>query len=693
MPSKRSGMQQHCNEAELIEKYLGTSYFYVRVVAENINAIIANSLPFQEAFDRLLEELERKGFDAQLNADQLLESVQRQLQEQADMFGKEVDFKVSESYRWLDETFNGLVHDSEFTIRLNDHEASIKSIETIIASNEETAASKFDQMTVNFNENSVKIGELQRASSNHERSIASIETSMEANFKDNQAKFTELTEIIATNEEVRAKRDTELSGSISDNTALINSNQEINVTNFKAVAESINNITVEVEGFNASITEVYKAIAEVDSATTIKITQLKSELDKQTGELKAEITDLSKTVVELDKAVAEQMTELKTNLDDKESLMSLTNLAKSTSVESLVMRDVTLKASMDLREAVFSLQQLAQVTESEVRVFQNATLAASLKVMEDGIVADLSAEIKNTQETLTNEIEAVASSVETLKSEVTVEISGNKVEIDKAKKDLEATKIDLESNKTELETNKKGLEANKAELENSKKELEAELLRLENDTTLDSEQKAREIQATKDELNKTNTNLNTTNQNLNKTNTELDKTNTELGKTNTKINNLEMDLDTTKRTLTAEIESTKKTVATVDGKVEALVTLKTVTSTNGGLDKAIAGIEFGSDGTTGNFKVIADNFYVVSSDGRREIPMFTTTITNGVTKMTVNGDLMTEGDVIAKGLVKGATIEGTTVKGGNIQGGQLNIANRFKVDTNGNVSIRSDQKE
>lgn len=662
MPSKRSGMQQHCNEAELIEKYLGTSYFYVRVVAENINAIIANSLPFQEAFDRLLEELERKGFDAQLNADQLLESVQRQLQEQADLFGKEVDFKVSESYRWLDETFNGLVHDSEFTIRLNDHEASIKSIETIIASNEETTASKFDQMTVNFNENSVKIGELQRASSNHERSIASIETSMEANFKDNQAKFTELTEIIATNEEVRAKRDTELSGSISDNTALINSNQEINVTNFKAVAESINNITVEVEGFNASITEVYKAIAEVDSATTIKITQLKSELDKQTGELKAEITDLSKTVVELDKAVAEQMTELKTNLDDKEALMSLTNLAKSTSVESLVMRDVTLKASMDLREAVFSLQQLAQVTESEVRVFQNATLAASLKVMEDGIVADLSAEIKNTQETLTNEIEAVASSVETLKSEVTVEISGNKDEIDKAKKDLEATKIDLESNKTKLE--------------NSKKELEAELLRLENDTTLDSEQKAKEIQATKDQLNKTNT--------------ELGKTNTELGKTNTKINNLEKDLDTTKRTLTAEIESTKKTVATVDGKVEALVTLKTVTSTNGGLDKAIAGIEFGSDGTTGNFKVIADNFYVVSSDGIREIPMFKTTNVNGNITMSINGDLVNEGNIIAKGLIKGATIEGTTVKGGNIQGGQLNIANRFKVDTNGNVSIRSD---
>ncbi|MDD6910233.1 phage tail protein [Actinobacillus minor] len=107
----------------------------------------------------------------------------------------------------------------------------------------------------------------------------------------------------------------------------------------------------------------------------------------------------------------------------------------------------------------------------------------------------------------------------------------------------------------------------------------------------------------------------------------------------------------TARLGTAEgtITSTSRTVATLDGKVQALHTIQAVAISGG--KKAIAGISMGATGSESSVIVMADKFNVVKNaqDGNVK-PMF------GV----VNNKVAVNGDLIADGTIKPHDITATT---------------------------------
>ncbi|WP_303818905.1 phage tail protein [Actinobacillus minor] len=118
----------------------------------------------------------------------------------------------------------------------------------------------------------------------------------------------------------------------------------------------------------------------------------------------------------------------------------------------------------------------------------------------------------------------------------------------------------------------------------------------------------------------------------------------------------------TSRVGTAEgtITSTSRTVATLDGKVQALHTIQAVSISGG--KKAIAGISMGASGSESSVIVMADKFNVVKNaqDGTVK-PMF------GV----VNNKVAVNGDLIADGAISARMMAANSVQAGAIQAGAI----------------------
>ena len=141
---------------------------------------------------------------------------------------------------------------------------------------------------------------------------------------------------------------------------------------------------------------------------------------------------------------------------------------------------------------------------------------------------------------------------------------------------------------------------------------------------------------------KVNNNLTTLNGNLTTAKTELTAriTKEETARANGDKANADNLTALTSRVGTAEgtITSTSRTVATLDGKVQALHTIQAVAISGG--KKAIAGISMGASGSESSVIVMADKFNVVKNaqDGTVK-PMFG--VVNN--KVAVNGDLIADG--------------------------------------------------
>ncbi|EER47778.1 phage tail protein/putative Fels-1 prophage host specificity protein [Actinobacillus minor NM305] len=133
----------------------------------------------------------------------------------------------------------------------------------------------------------------------------------------------------------------------------------------------------------------------------------------------------------------------------------------------------------------------------------------------------------------------------------------------------------------------------------------------------------------------------------------------------------------------ASLTSTSRTVATLDGKVQALHTIQAVAISGG--KKAIAGISMGATGSESSVIVMADKFNVVKNaqDGNVK-PMFG--VVNN--KVAVNGDLIADGTISARMMaanaVQAGTIQAGAINANHLQAGQIS-ADKLAIGLGGNL--------
>ena len=131
--------------------------------------------------------------------------------------------------------------------------------------------------------------------------------------------------------------------------------------------------------------------------------------------------------------------------------------------------------------------------------------------------------------------------------------------------------------------------------------------------------------------------------------------------TTTQINSLNSKVGTAE----ANIRTAQTATTTLNGKVQALHTLKVETVAGG--RKAVAGLALGADGATGDSQFIVQANKFAIHDGALR-PVFVTVTQNGKTQTAISGDLIADGMILGKHLAASQTINAPSISGGTISG-------------------------
>ena len=148
--------------------------------------------------------------------------------------------------------------------------------------------------------------------------------------------------------------------------------------------------------------------------------------------------------------------------------------------------------------------------------------------------------------------------------------------------------------------------------------------------------------------------------------------------------------------LSAQVTQASSTVATLDGKVQAMHTVKVETLSGG--RKVVAGLALGADGATGDSQVLiyADKFGLVNPSSKAiDVPFAVTTAAGGSAKMALKGDFIATGSILARHIKASQSITTPILSAPTINAGQINStainngAGNFTVDAAGNLYAKS----
>ena len=136
--------------------------------------------------------------------------------------------------------------------------------------------------------------------------------------------------------------------------------------------------------------------------------------------------------------------------------------------------------------------------------------------------------------------------------------------------------------------------------------------------------------------------------------------------------------------LSAQVTQASSAVTTLDGKVQAMHTVK-VEALSGGR-KVVAGLALGADGATGDSQVLiyADKFGLVNPSSKViDVPFAVTTAAGGSAKMALKGDFIATDSILARHIAANQTL-----KAPEIDGGSLSIGNgRASIASDGSASF------
>ena len=134
--------------------------------------------------------------------------------------------------------------------------------------------------------------------------------------------------------------------------------------------------------------------------------------------------------------------------------------------------------------------------------------------------------------------------------------------------------------------------------------------------------------------------------------------------------------------LSAQIVETKTTAANIDGKVNSMYTLKVESAADG--KKVVSGLMLGTNENESQFGVVADKFFIGNTQNGSVVAPFIVETVGNTAKVVLKGDMIADGTILGKHIAASQTISAP-----NIVGGSLNIADRFKVMSNGDVLIQA----
>ena len=150
---------------------------------------------------------------------------------------------------------------------------------------------------------------------------------------------------------------------------------------------------------------------------------------------------------------------------------------------------------------------------------------------------------------------------------------------------------------------------------------------------------------------------------------------------------------------TARITSTSDAVSALNGKVQAMYSIKVESISNN--RKVVAGLALGADGATGDSQLLiyADKFGLVNPQSKAFDVPFAVNQSAGGAKMALKGDFIADGTIHGKHIAASQTIQSPVINGAVINAGTLNSTainngnGNFTVDSAGNMVAKSGRFE
>lgn len=523
--------------------------------------------------------------------------------------------------------------------------------------------------------NTANISLQQMTLANESEVRANQTTYLTAGYNDNFANILLNQTVVANEISTRASEHRKLTAHYLDNVAEIEGFKTVYAQDKEVLAETLDTLKAEVntvikgdieelrQTFNSEFIDFRKTYATDKKATAESLETLKSEInttikgdiDSLRNQVSSEITSVRKTVSDLSKSTAESSLNLKS-----EMIATIDKSAKDT--QNLLKKDTDTKISNSEKKLNTSIEGLRnKISESE-KTF-NDTIGVSIN--------DLEKQIFDTSKNLTKEIENANPGIVDTRNDNQPPswyyANYPKKTITEFKRaqvmglGTSPTYCTVTTTVQWSDPSGGGITQNadwggKKYIRNggtsTKNDTWSHWLLLEDATS--AQNKA--ITASKNAIEES-----------------KKYTDTETGKVQSKVS--------------AEIIQVNKTLSDLNGNVAAMTSLTAVTTVGG--TKIISGLSFGSNGKQASFKIYADKFAIVSSDGRIEVPAFTTITEGGTTRVGINGNLFVAGSINGNAIKAGSRIEAPLIYGGSLSLGD----GRFVVTKAGDVSISADPKK
>ncbi len=481
----------------------------------------------------------------------------------------------------------------------------------------------------------------------------------------NTAAITSEIKARADNDSALSNRIDEVVAVSEDNTALISAESQARTDGDSALGSRIDTVVAKSDANTAAISSEAKARADEDSALSSRIDTVSSKTDDNA----ASITNVSNTLTNELGSQAEQI--------------------------NIIKADYSPRYADKTRYADKS--RSAQWTYWKTVARDNYATNERITVLQSD-VADSKAEITQSLNTLAKKDEALASSIDA----IAVKTGSNTAAIQSesvARTDADSalsTRIDTvmatagdntAAIQSEIRARTDGDSALGSRIDTVVAKSDA------NTAAISSEAKARA-----DEDSALSSRIDTV---QSSTATAQETADEALGKANTATSNIatiktELTATTSKTNATANQVTTIQT--TVNGHTSSIQTQQT--SINGlsaqsvltlDVNGYVTGVGNYNDGKKGSFAVIADEFWIASPDNKSKVrPLVyypSSTTINGVT---VPSGLYLDGNLLATGTITGDKIRANTeINAPVIKGGQININDKFIVDSDGNLTGKS----
>ncbi|UNM95966.1 phage tail protein [Ignatzschineria rhizosphaerae] len=551
----------------------------------------------------------------------------------------------------MNEGYTRRSQDAVLEVNVADAFAQIKETNTVIVDKTEALAQKDTQLEASINSNKAEIKRVEQVVVDEKQSQAIFKEDVKTKFDENEADATLSLISLSTEGFTRSQQDLMLSANVADAHAQIEETKTVVAKEKEAQAEINTDIKSEIAKNSAQIKINAQTQVDDNKALTKQINDARSEM----GNNKAEIEGIKVTVADNEKAQAELEEQVTAKFNENEADATLSLISLATEGVTRSQQDLMLKANVGSAQADIEETKgvIAEAKEAQAEI--NTTLTSKVNNNEAQIKANAQTQATD-KATLTQEINSANS-----------KIGKNEAEINKIK--------------TTQVNDQKAISTLKSETSARFDKNEADQI-LEN-ISLTTEGYSRASQYSVISVSVAgNSSLI---EELSNTFADFDGTMSEqITQLQSKTNDHQ-----------AQITENKTTTAKVDGKVNALWTLKV--DANG----AIGGIMLGSDGKESLFKVAADSFIV--STGNQEKNLFIIQRVNGQDVASLNvTDFIIDGSVSAKKFnaesFEGYTITGVEINAGHFYGGSIAIGGtknkpNFSVEENGDFYAKNGRFE